>query len=52
MVKVSYSCIENVDQIIKKYDKLVTKTNGRSIAPSNCRDKSNCPMNGIAGLKM
>ena len=25
MVKVSYSCIENVDQIIKKYDKLVTK---------------------------
>ena len=37
--------MENVSQIIKKHNKRVTKTNERSIAPRNCRDKNNCPMN-------
>ena len=46
MVKVSYSCMGNVSQIIKKHNKRVTKINERSIAPCNCRDKNNCPMNG------
>ena len=46
MVIVSYSCMENVSQIIKKHNKRVTKTNERSIAPCNYRDKNNYPMNG------
>ena len=37
--------MENVSQIIKKHNKRVTKTNERSIAPCNCRDRNNCPMN-------
>ena len=45
-VKVSYSCMENVSQIIKKHNKHVTNVDVRSIAPCNCRDKNNCPMNG------
>ena len=46
VVKLSYSCMENVSQIIKKHNKRVTKKNERSIATCNCRDKNNCPMNG------
>ena len=38
--------MENVSQIIKTHNKRVTKTNERSIAPYNCREKNNCPMNG------
>ena len=38
--------MKNVSQIIKKYDKRVTKTIERSVAPCNCRDKNSCPMNG------
>ena len=38
--------MENISQIIKRHNKRVTKTNGRSIAPCNWRDKNNCPMNG------
>ena len=45
-VKVSYSCMENVGQIIKRHNKWVTKTNERSIVSCNCRDKNNCPING------
>ena len=39
MVKVSYSCMENVNQITKRHNKQVTKTNEKSIAPCNCRDR-------------
>lgn len=45
-VEVSYSSKENVSQMIKGYNKRVTKTNKRSITPCNCSDKNNCPMNG------
>ena len=38
--------MKNVSKVIKRYNKPVTKTSERSIAPCNCRDKSNCPMNG------
>ena len=38
--------MENVRQIIKKHIKRVAKINERSIAPCNCRDKNNCPING------
>ena len=49
--KVSYSCIENVSQIIKKHNKRVIKTNKRSIATSNCRDRNHCSMNGNCRVK-
>ena len=39
-VKVSYSCMENISQIIKRHNEQVTKTNKRSIAPCNCRVES------------
>ena len=38
--------MENVSQIIKKYNKQATKANERFTAPCNCRNKDNCPMNG------
>ena len=44
-VKVSYSCMENVNQINKRHKKRVTKSNERSTPPCNCRVKNNCPMN-------
>ena len=43
--------MENVSQIIKKHNKRVTKLNERSIAPCNCREKKNCPMNGNCRVK-
>ena len=38
-VKKSYSCTGNISHIIKRHNEQVTKTNKRSIAPCNCRDK-------------
>ena len=38
--------MENISQIIKSHNEQVTKTNKRSIAPCNCRDKNNFPTNG------
>lgn len=38
--------MEKVSQIIKRYNKGVTKRNERSIAHYICRNKNNCPMNG------
>ena len=37
--------MENVSQIIKRYNKPLIKTSKRFIAPCNCRDKNNCPVN-------
>ena len=37
--------MKNVSHIIKRHSKQVTKTNERPMAPCNCRDKYNCPMN-------
>lgn len=37
---------ENLNQIIKRYTKRVTKTSKRIISLRNCRGKNNCPMNG------
>ena len=45
-VKVDYICIENVNQISKRHNKRVTKTNERSIPPCNFRDKNSCLMDG------
>ena len=44
--------MQNVSQIIKRHNKRVTKTNERSTASFNCRDKNNCPINGSCRLKM
>ena len=38
--------MDNVSQIIKKYNDRVTKINERSVAPFYYTDKNNCPMNG------
>ena len=52
-VKVSYSCMKNVSQIIRRQNKRVTKTNAIPIASRNCREKKT--IGGwmeIVGLKM
>ena len=36
--------MENVSHMMKRH-KRVTKTNEKPMAPCNCRDKSNCPVN-------
>ena len=47
ILKVSYSCTENMAQIIKKHNKKITNTTDKSTNPaSNCRIKTNCPLNG------
>ena len=43
--------MEKVSQIIKRYNKRVTKRNERSIAHYICRNKNNCPMNGNCGVE-
>ena len=46
-LKVSYSCTENMAQIIKKHNKKITNTTDKSTNPAcNCRIKAECPLNG------
>ena len=46
-LKISYSCTENMAQIIKKHNKKITSTIDKSITPAcNCRIKTKCPLNG------
>ena len=44
-VKISYSCIDNIENIISSHNKEITnfynKLNGKTC---NCRNKSNCPL--------
>ena len=44
-VKLNYSCVQNVTQIIKRNNKHVTRTKEISLSLFNCKNKSNCPMN-------
>ena len=45
-LKVSYSCTENMSQIIKKHNKRITNTTDKSTNPAcNCRIKTKCPLN-------
>ena len=45
-LKVSYSCMENVTQIIKKHNRKIIQPNLTTITSAcNCREKPNCPLN-------
>ena len=45
-LKVSYSCTENMAQIIKKHNKKITNTTDKSTNPAcNGRIKTKCPLN-------
>ena len=43
--------MENVSEIIKRHNKRVIKTNKRPITQCNCRDKSECTINGDCRVK-
>ena len=45
-VKVSYSCINNVLQIIKQHNKNVSNKKEKQINLRNCRNKNKCPLHG------
>ena len=44
-VKVSYSCMENLAQIIKKHNQRNSSHKQKPIPSCNCRNKDVCPMN-------
>ena len=46
-VKVSYSCTENMANIIKGHNNKLTNTKLQQQLASNCRVKSDCPLNGV-----
>ena len=45
-MKVSYSCTQNVDSIIKSHNKKLINTSIKSTLPCNCRKKHECPLDG------
>ena len=42
----SYSCMNNVSQIIKQYNKNVSNKKEKQTNSCNCRNKNKCPLNG------
>ena len=46
-VKVSYSCIENMANVIKSHNKKATMSNEKSVAACNCRNKGDFPLDGL-----
>ena len=44
-IKVSYSCINIVSQIIKQHNKNVPNKKENQTNPRNCRNKNECPLN-------
>ena len=45
-VKVSYSCTDNMEKVIKSHIKKLTSKENAETPLCNCRAKHNCPMNG------
>ena len=45
-VKVNYSCMNNISQIIKQHKKHVSKKKEIQTPKCKCRNKNDCPMNG------
>ena len=45
-VKVSYSCTQNMSQIIKGHNKKIAQKETQETLPCNCRVKTDCPLNG------
>ena len=46
-VKVSYSCTENMAKVIKSHNKKAAMSNEKSVAACNCRNKGDCPLDGL-----
>ena len=46
-VKVSYSCTENMANVIKSQNKKAAMSNEKSVAACNCRNKEDCPLDGL-----
>ena len=45
-VKVSYSCTQNMSQIIKGHNKKIAQKETQETLQCNCRVKTDCPLNG------
>ena len=47
-IKISYSCMENIGNIIKKHNQKILNKDDQQIThnPCNCRKKDNCPLEG------
>ena len=45
-IKVSYSCISNVQQLIKKHSNFLQNKKNKTTLSFNLRDKNGCPLNG------
>ena len=46
-IKLSYSCSANMKSVISSHNKSILKSNNDTASKMcNCRDKSNCPLNG------
>ena len=45
-IKVSYSYMNNVSQVIKQHNKNVSNKKEKETNPCNCRNKSECHLNG------
>ena len=44
-IKVSYSCMNNVQQLIKKNNNFIQNKKNKTTLSYNCRDKNGCPLN-------
>ena len=51
-IKVSYSCMENIAQIIKNHNQRISTHKEKPIPSRNCKNKDECPMNGNVKCKM
>ena len=45
-VKVSYSCTQNMSQVIKGYNKKIIQKEKQETRDCKCRVKTDCPLNG------
>ena len=50
-IKVSYSWINNVQQLIKKHSNFIQNKKNTASRNCNCRDKNGCPLNGNCKTK-
>ena len=46
IIKVSYSCTQNMSQIIKGHNKKIVQKETQETLECNCRVKTDCPLNG------
>ena len=47
MVKVSYTCTENMANVIKLHNKKAAMPNEKPVAACSCRNKEDCPLDGL-----